>query len=83
MLAKLAWTREPSAEFPEAFVPRRAKTVLIMVQDSAKYAATTGGWGFGRFIGGAAVDRAQHETCFGCHQANVRNYDYVFTRLAP
>jgi hypothetical protein len=82
MLAKLAWKRVPSGEFDGAFVPGRATTVQIMVKDSKKY-ASTGGWGFGRFIDGKAVDRAQHETCFGCHQANVKNHDFVFTRLAP
>lgn len=81
-LVKLAWKREPSAEFPGAFQPGQATTVQVMVKDSAKY-ASTGGWGFGRFIGGKAVDRAQHETCFACHSANVRNHDYVFTRFAP
>jgi hypothetical protein len=82
MLAKLAWKREPSSEFPGAFVPGHSTTVQIMVKDSTKYAAT-GGWGFGRFIDGKAVDRAQHETCFACHQAHVMNHDYVFTRWAP
>jgi Cytochrome P460 len=82
MLAKLAWKREPSAEFDGAFVPGRATTVQIMVKDSKKY-ASTGGWGFGRFIDGKAVDRAQQETCFGCHQAHVKDHDFVFTRLAP
>lgn len=45
--------------------------------------ASTGGWGFGRFIGGVAVDEAQHRTCFACHQALVKDHDFVFTRLAP
>ncbi len=80
ILAKLAWKREPSPEFPGAFVPGHATTVQIMVKDSTKY-ASTGGWGFGRFIDGMAVDRAQHETCFACHQANVKNHDYVYTRF--
>ena len=82
ILVKLAWKREPSLEFPGAFVPGHATTVQIMVKDSKRY-ASTGGWGFGRFIDGKAVDRAQHETCFGCHQANVKDHDLVFTRLAP
>jgi hypothetical protein len=82
VLAKLAWKRQASSEFPGAFVPGRATTLQIMVKDSARYAAT-GGWGFGRFVDGKTVDRAQHETCFGCHQANVKNHDFVFTRFAP
>jgi hypothetical protein len=82
MFAKLAWKRVPSAEFAGAFVPGYATTVQIMVKDSKKYAAT-GGWGFGRFIEGKPVDRAQHETCFACHDAHVKANDYVFTRFAP
>jgi Cytochrome P460 len=81
MLAKLAWKREPSAEFDGAFVPGHSTTVQIMVKDSKRY-ASTGGWGFGRFIGGKPVDQAQHETCFACHQANVKAHDFVFTRFA-
>ena len=82
MFAKLAWKHEQSREFTTAFVPGRPTTVQIMVKDSNRY-ASTGGWGFGRFINGVPVDKAQHETCFGCHQANVRDHDYVFTRYAP
>jgi Cytochrome P460 len=82
ILAKLAWKQEPSKEFDGAFVPGRATTLQIMVKDSKKY-ASTGGWGFGRFTDGKAVDRAQHETCFGCHQAHVKDHDFVLTRLAP
>jgi hypothetical protein len=53
-----------------------------MVKDSKRY-ASTGGWGFGRFINGQPVDEAQHQTCFACHQANVKDHDFVFTRYAP
>ncbi len=53
-----------------------------MVKDSKKH-ALTGDWSFGRFIDGKAVDQAQHETCFACHQANVKDHDFVFTRFAP
>lgn len=82
VLVKLAWARMPSAEFESATVPGRATTVQVMVKDAKRYAAT-GGWGFGRFIDGKPVDEAQHQTCFACHEARVRNHDYVFTRYAP
>ena len=82
VLAKLAWKHVPSTEMEGAFVPGRTTTVQIMVKDSKKY-ASTGGWGFGRFIDGKAVDEAQHQTCFPCHQANVKDHDFVFTRYAP
>ena len=80
-LVKLAWKRTPSAEFASATVPGDATTVQIMVKDSKRFAAT-GGWGFGRFIGGQPVDEAQHRTCFACHDAKVRDRDWVFTRYA-
>ncbi len=82
ILAKLAWKRVPSGEFNGAFVPGAPTTVQFMVKDSRKY-ASTGGWGFGRFVGGRPVDEAQHRTCFACHQANVKGHDFVFTRIAP
>jgi hypothetical protein len=80
VLAKIAWERVPSTELKGAFVPGKAKTTQIMVKDSKRYAAT-GGWGFGRFLDGKPVDEAQHQTCFACHEANVKGHDFVFTRL--
>lgn len=82
VLAKLAWKHVQSPEFEPASIPGAATTVQFMVKDSRKYAAT-GGWGFGRFIDGKPADEAQHQTCFACHQARVKNHDFVFTRLAP
>jgi hypothetical protein len=82
ILVKLAWRHSRSAQFGPAFVPGSATTVQIMVKDSKK-SAPTGGWGFGRFIDGKAVDEAQHKTCFPCHEANVKQHDFVFTRWAP
>jgi cytochrome P460 len=82
VLAKLAWKHVPSPEFEPASIPGAATTVQFMVKDSKTYAAT-GGWGFGRFVDGKPADEAQHRTCFACHQARVKNHDFVFTRLAP
>lgn len=87
MIAKLAWKQVPSKVDNEAlgqvqaFVPGHATTVQFMVKDSRKY-ASTGGWGFGRFINGKPVDEAQHETCFPCHEAYAKEHDLVFTRLS-
>ncbi|MGA2998965.1 cytochrome P460 family protein [Bradyrhizobium sp.] len=82
VLVKLAWKRVQSSEFEPASVPGSATTVQVMVKDSRKY-PSTGGWGFGRFVNGKPADEAQHETCFACHEAGVKNHDFVFTRLAP
>lgn len=83
ILVKLAYKRKQSPEFPSATVPGQATTVQIMVKDSKRY-ASTGGWGFGRFIGGVPTDAAQHQTCFACHDALApKDRDFVFTRYAP
>lgn len=82
VLAKLAWKRVKSPEFEEAFVPGEPQRIEFMVKDAKRYAAT-GGWGFGRFVGGKPADEAQHKSCFPCHEANVKGNDFVFTRYAP
>ncbi|MFT4120846.1 MAG: cytochrome P460 family protein [Bradyrhizobium sp.] len=81
VLVKVAWKRVRSDEFEPASVPGDATTVQVMVKDSKKY-ASTGGWGFGRFVDGAPADEEQHRTCFACHEARVMAHDYVFTRWA-
>jgi hypothetical protein len=82
VLTKLAWKHVQSPDFEPASVPGVATTVQVMVKDSKRY-ASTGGWGYGRFVNGKAVDQAQHQTCHACHAARVKDRDYVFTRLAP
>lgn len=82
ILVKLAYKRKQSPEQSSATIPGAPTTVQVMVKDSRRY-ASTGGWGFGRFINGQPVDAAQHETCFACHAAHVKDRDYVFTRFAP
>lgn len=82
VLVKLAYKRKPSPDFEPATIPGQPTTVQVMVKESRRY-ASTGGWGFGRFVNGVAVDAAQHQTCFACHAARVKDRDYVFTRFAP
>ena len=57
ILVKLAWKRVQSPDFGTASIPGAATTVQVMVKDSTKY-ASTGGWGFGRFIGRNAGRRS-------------------------
>ncbi|MDR5752273.1 cytochrome P460 family protein [Caballeronia sp. LZ024] len=82
VLVKLAYKRKPSPDFESATIPGKPTTVQVMVKDSRRY-ASTGGWGFGRFIDGQPADLAQHQTCFACHAARVKDRDYVFTHFAP
>jgi hypothetical protein len=83
ILVKLSWKREPLDGFDGDFVPGAATMVQVMVKDSKKY-ASTGGWGFGRFIDGKPTDEGQHRTCFACHSSTtkVKDQDFVFTRFA-
>jgi hypothetical protein len=81
ILVKLAWKHVPVKGLDGAFISGKSTTVQVMVKDAAKY-ASTGGWGFGRFIDGKPVDEAQHKTCFGCHEAHASAHDFVFTRYA-
>lgn len=88
ILVKLAWKEVPSTQDdealgqPQAFVPGRATTVQVMVKDSEKY-ASTGGWGFGKFVNGKPLSAAIHEECFPCHDEHAKGQDFVYTRLAP
>lgn len=82
VLVKLAWKHAPSPDFDGAFAPGPATSVQVMVKDAKRY-ASTGGWGFGKFIDGKPADAAEHQTCFACHEASVKAHDYVFTRFAP
>lgn len=82
ILAKLAWKRVKSPTFDPAYVPGDPQRIEFMVKDSKRY-ASTGGWGFGRFVGGKAANEEQHGTCFPCHRAGVPGNDFVFTRYAP
>ncbi|GJD49441.1 hypothetical protein OPKNFCMD_2171 [Methylobacterium crusticola] len=81
VLVKLAWRHVPSPDFEAATIPGRSTTVQVMVKDARRF-PETGGWGFGRFVDGVAVDEAQHRTCFACHEARVKDRDFVFTRYA-
>jgi hypothetical protein len=81
ILAKLSWKHVESDEFKGDFVPGAPTTIQFMVKDSRKYAAT-GGWGFGKFADGKPVGEKEHQECFACHQAHVKNHDFVFTRFA-
>jgi hypothetical protein len=82
VIAKLAWKRVKSAEFDNTFVPGAPQRIEFMVKDGAKY-ASTGGWGFARFVDGKPADEKAHASCFPCHKANVKGNDFVFTRYAP
>jgi hypothetical protein len=82
IIAKLAYKAQKSGEWAQAVIPGEPQRVEFIVKNNRKY-ADTGGWGFGRFVQGKpAGDKALYSTCFPCHKANVKDHDFVFTRLA-
>lgn len=84
VIAKLVYKAVKSPEWEEAVVPGEPVSLEFMVKDSKKY-ASDGGWGFGRFSpdGKPIGDADLYKTCFPCHEANVKDHDFVFTRWAP
>jgi cytochrome P460 len=88
IIARLAWSYEPSEENNKAFGRSQSfvagppkNGVQFMIKDSRKY-ASTGGWGFAQFNDGKPADEAVHKTCFACHEP-AKARDFVFTRYAP
>ena len=83
-IAKLVYSAVNSPTWDAAVVPGEPVSIEFMVKDSARFPQNKG-WGFGRFApdGTPRGDEALYQTCFPCHQANVADTDYVFTRWAP
>jgi len=84
VIAKLVYEAVESPTWQAAVVPGKPVTIEFMVKDSQRF-PDNAGWGFGRFEpdGTPRGDAALYETCFPCHQAQVSDTDYVFTRWAP
>lgn len=83
-IAKLVYEAVQSPEWDGAVVPGKPVSIEIWTKDSAKHPETKG-WNFGRFApdGTPIGDAALYRTCFPCHEANVVDHDYIFTRWAP
>jgi len=81
VLAKLVWKPKTHPQFGAAHVPDQLVHVEVMEKNGARF-ASTGGWGFGRWLGtdqtpyGKDADFAQE--CFACHEA-VKANDWFFT----
>ena len=56
--------------------------VAVMLKDSRRF-ASTGGWGFERFLGDSETDRPLTEdhraVCFTCHEP-MKDHDFVFSK---
>ena len=84
ILAKLAWKNKTDENFPVATVPGDFVQAEFMVKNGKQY-ASTGGWGFARWLGMEqkpyGKDANFVQECFACHTP-VKMNDYVFTKPA-
>jgi hypothetical protein len=84
ILAKLVWKDTAHEQWPSATIPGAFVHAEFMIKDARKY-ASTGGWGFARWLGieqkpyGKDADFVQE--CYSCHTPMKHN-DYVFTHPA-
>lgn len=67
--------------FPGGIFEGKRRRLDVMQKDSKAF-ASTGGWGFGSFIGDSRVMVVQnvHEKCFACHMPQEQK-DYVYSEF--
>ena len=84
ILGKLVWKEKTDAVWPTAIVPDEFVHAEFMIKDARKY-ATTGGWGYARWVGKDqkpyGKDDKFAQECVACHTP-VKSNDYVFTHPA-
>jgi len=81
ILAKLGWKQKTSEKFPAATIPGDFTRADFMLKDDVKY-ASTGGWGWARWIGLELkpYDKPDYaQECIACHSI-VKDQDLEFTR---
>lgn len=83
-LGKLVWKDTSHEVWKMATVPGKFVHAEFMIKDGQAY-ASTGGWGFARWIGREQTPYGQDadfvKECYGCHMPMKEN-DYVFTHPA-
>ncbi len=79
IIAKIIWKERSHPNWVAAIIPKNFVKAEAMVKDSKKY-ASTGGWGFGKWVDGQLKMHSEKttKTCFGCHSPMKAN-DYVYT----
>jgi hypothetical protein len=84
ILAKLVWKNAVSDKWEKAIEPGAFVHAEFMHKDAARF-ASTGGWGYARWLGMEqkpyGKDAAFTQECQGCHTP-VKDRDWVFTRPA-
>lgn len=81
IVVKIGWSTKPMESFADGIEADKIQRVEYMIKDSKKF-ATTGGWGYARFVktadGGYKAWGGDANECYACHTA-VANKDYLFS----
>ena len=88
-LAKIEWLQDRD-EKPYGVTVSGTQTEMSFMVKDAKRFPDTNGWGYATFVYDAASDTFKPSTtnpafargCDGCHAANAKARDFVFTRYA-
>ena len=84
VMAKLVWKEKADAVWPTALVPADFVHAEFMTKDAKKF-ASTGGWGYSRWLGldqkPYGKDAKFDQECVACHTPRKPN-DWVFTAPA-
>ncbi len=89
VLAKIEWLQDRDEKPYGVTVPGAQTEMSFMVKDSKRF-PDTNGWGYATFVYDAASDTFKASTtnptfargCHGCHTANAKARDFVFTEYA-
>ena len=84
ILGKIVWKDQVHKNWPGAIVPGKFVHAEFMFKDAKKY-ASTGGWGWARWLGAEqkpyGKDANLAQECVACHTP-VKGNDWVFTHPA-
>lgn len=84
VIVRGVWRDRISSDSADTLAPGNFVSLTVMEKNSNDFSAT-GGWGYGLWRGDqlAAADTSENivnnETCFACHDREVRGKDFVFT----
>ena len=83
IIGKIAWHEKHHEKWDTAIVPGELQQIDFMQKGNQQF-ATTGGWGFSRWLGTGLKRETKDiggQECLACHSV-TKDSDYVFTRPA-
>ena len=81
IIVKIGWSTKPMSAFADGIEADKIQRVEYMIKDSKKF-ASTGGWGYARFVktadGSYKAWGGDANECYACHTA-VADKDYLIS----